>query len=360
MANIITKYITKNPYYNDGKWISGSNFKGFFLHSVGCSQPNPLVFINNWDKASYTNAGINGFIGEDAIYITAPCLETKGKVKRMPHGGKAASNNYYIGFEMCEPSTIKYTGIGANFTIINKAEAQAFVKKTYENAVQLFATLCTFHGKNPLASGVILSHNEAGKQGIASGHVDPEHLWKGVGLSYTMDGFRNDVKTVMNGGSLTGSTATISSVDVNYQAEIIANGALNCRSEPISGAVLLTYPNGTIVTITKEQNGWGYTGTGWISLAYIKKISTPNSGTEDDDMDVKRFEELWLEMRKGLQDNDAGTYSAEARQWATSNGLIAGNGTTINGEPNCMWGDLLTREQFVTVLYRFAQMMGKV
>lgn len=81
---------------------------------------------------------------------------------------------------------------------------------------------------------------------------------------------------------------------------------------------------------------------------------------EDDDMDVKRFEELWLEMRKGLQDNDCSAYSVAARQWATSNGLIAGNGTTVNGEPNCMWQDMLTREQFVTVLYRFAQMMGKV
>ena len=64
-------------------------------------------------------------------------------------------------------------------------------------------------------------------------------------------------------------------------------------------------------------------------------------------------------MRKELQDNDASNYSAEARAWATSNGLIAGNGTTVNGEPNCMWGDVLTREQFVTVLYRWAQMIGK-
>lgn len=80
---------------------------------------------------------------------------------------------------------------------------------------------------------------------------------------------------------------------------------------------------------------------------------------EDDDMDVKRFTELWHEMRKTLQDNDASKYSEEARQWATSTGLIAGNGTTVNGEPNCMWADMLTREQFVTVLYRFAQMMGK-
>lgn len=85
-----------------------------------------------------------------------------------------------------------------------------------------------------------------------------------------------------------------------------------------------------------------------------------NQGTEeDDDMDVKRFKELYAEMRKELQDNDASNYSAEARAWATSNGLIAGNGTTVNGEPNCMWGDVLTREQFVTVLYRWAQMIGK-
>lgn len=93
--------------------------------------------------------------------------------------------------------------------------------------------------------------------------------------------------------------------------------------------------------------------------ALRQEVQTILNGSEDDDMDVKRFEELFLEMRMGLQDNDAGTYSNEARNWATSSGLIAGNGTEINGEPNCMWQDFLTREQFVTVLYRFAQMMGK-
>lgn len=80
---------------------------------------------------------------------------------------------------------------------------------------------------------------------------------------------------------------------------------------------------------------------------------------EDDDMDVARFSELFREMRKDLQDNDSGQYSEAARKWAVETGLIAGNGTTINGEPNCMWQDFLTREQLVTVLYRFAQMMGK-
>ena len=81
---------------------------------------------------------------------------------------------------------------------------------------------------------------------------------------------------------------------------------------------------------------------------------------EDDDMDVARFKEFWGEMRKELQDNDSGKWSEEARDWAISTGLVAGNGTQIDGEPNYMWADVLTREQFVTVLYRFAKKMGMV
>lgn len=193
---IRNKYLTKNPYFNDGRWIAGPAFRGFFLHSVGVGQPDPLVFIRQWDSASYGRAGINGFIGADAVYLTAPCLETPGKVKRMPHAGKPAGNNGYIGFEMCEPAQIHYTR-GASFTVQDKAAAQAYCRKTYQNAVQLFARLCSFHGKNPLQDGVILSHNEAGKRGIASGHVDPEHLWRGLGLPYTMAGFRQDVANAM-------------------------------------------------------------------------------------------------------------------------------------------------------------------
>ena len=46
-------------------------------------------------------------------------------------------------------------------------------------------------------------------------------------------------------------------------------------------------------------------------------------------------------------------------EWAQEVGLITGNGTEIDGEPNCMWEDVLTREQFATVLYRFAKIIGK-
>ena len=77
--------------------------------------------------------------------------------------------------------------------------------------------------------------------------------------------------------------------------------------------------------------------------------------SEDDDMDMERFKEMFLKMREELQDNDASGYSEEARQWAVDNGIIAGSSST---EFNGMWQDMLTREQMVVVLYRFAKLMG--
>lgn len=84
-----------------------------------------------------------------------------------------------------------------------------------------------------------------------------------------------------------------------------------------------------------------------------------NENKEETEMSFEQFKEFWLLLRAELQDNDKGNWSEEAREWAIQNGLIAGNGTEINGEPNYMWQDMLTREQFVTVLFRFAQLMGK-
>lgn len=80
---------------------------------------------------------------------------------------------------------------------------------------------------------------------------------------------------------------------------------------------------------------------------------------EDEDMDAIRFSELFAEMRKEMQDNDCSSYSEEARAWAVSNGLIVGNGVTDDGDPNYMWKDFLSREQMMTILHRFAKLMGK-
>lgn len=79
----------------------------------------------------------------------------------------------------------------------------------------------------------------------------------------------------------------------------------------------------------------------------------------EEDVTHEEWMQHWYELRKSLQDNDSSAYSEEARKWAQKVGLITGNGTEIDGEPNCMWEDVLTREQFATVLYRFAKIIGK-
>lgn len=92
--------------------------------------------------------------------------------------------------------------------------------------------------------------------------------------------------------------------------------------------------------------------------ALRKEVQAIIENGDEEEVTLDQFKQLWYQFRKELQDNDSGDWSKEVRDWAISTGLIAGNGTTINGEPNYMWEDVPTREQLVTVLYRFFTMMN--
>lgn len=187
--NLIESILTKNPCYLAGSKIK---VKGLMLHSVGCSQPSASVFIRNWNTSTnVVQACVHGFIDANTgdVYQTLP-WEHRGW-----HAGGSA-NNTHIGIEMCEPDCITYTK-GANFKCSNTERAKEMVTRTYNSAVELFAYLCNKYSLNPLAEGVILAHNEGYTLGLASNHADPEHLWKGLKLPYTMDGFRKDVKAAM-------------------------------------------------------------------------------------------------------------------------------------------------------------------
>ena len=189
---LIKSILTKNPCYTAGKKIT---VKGLMLHSVGCPQPRASVFINNWNRADYDNACVHAFIdGNDGtVYQTLPWNH---RGWHCASGKNGSGNNTHIGVEMCEPACIKYTG-GSTFTCFDLAAAKAVAKRTYEAAVELFAMLCKEYDLNPTADGVIISHAEGHKRGIASNHGDPEHLWNQLGMGYTMDGFRKDVKAAL-------------------------------------------------------------------------------------------------------------------------------------------------------------------
>lgn len=193
---IIQSILTKNPCYIVGQRIT---VKGLMLHSVGCSQPSAMVFIKQWNPpANGRQVCVHGFIDGNTgdVYQTLPWNY------RGWHGGTLA-NNTHIGVEMCEPSTIKYTG-GASFTDLNPTKSKEVVMRTYNAAVELFAYLCKQYNLDPLKDGVIISHAEGYKRGIASNHGDPDHLWKSYGLS--MDGFRAAVHDRMNPGNTVSSS----------------------------------------------------------------------------------------------------------------------------------------------------------
>lgn len=74
---------------------------------------------------------------------------------------------------------------------------------------------------------------------------------------------------------------------------------------------------------------------------------------EEEMITQAEFEKMYAAMMAKKKDNDSSGYSEDARKWATENGIIQGSGTLPNGQPNFMWEDLMTREQFVTMLYRY-------
>ena len=178
---IIQAFVTQNPLYQQYTRIQ---VRKLVLHSVGCPQPSAVVFARQWQTARYFAHAV--LQADGTVYQVAPwdC--------RLMHVG--AANAYSIGVEMTEPDCIRYTG-GATFVCSDRARALAQVTGTYNTAVELFAQLCTQFGLDPRSD--IISHAEAGKLGIGTDHVDPEHLWRQLSMGYTMDGFRRDVAEAM-------------------------------------------------------------------------------------------------------------------------------------------------------------------
>lgn len=211
---LVQSILTKNPCYTAGRKIT---VKGLMLHSVGCSQPRASVFINSWNQASFGSACVHGFIdGNDGtVYQTLPWSHRGWHCGSGPNG---SGNNTHIGVEMCEPACIRYTG-GSTFTCSDLQTARASVKKTYEAAVELFAMLCEKYNLNPLADGVIISHKEGHTRGIATDHGDPEHLWNGLKMGYTMEGLRKTVQAKMNKADTADSSGTQATVFQNLSEE---------------------------------------------------------------------------------------------------------------------------------------------
>lgn len=115
-----------------------------------------------------------------------------------------------------------------------------------------------------------------------------------------------------------------------------------------------------LLTDRKYLTSDAYLRRGDILVSSGHTVMALENGEKEDDMDKETFTELFREMRKDLQDNDCSDWSEAARQWAVNNGIVQGGAPLPDGSANFMWQDMMTREQLVTVLYRFAQKLGMI
>ncbi|MBR6377812.1 MAG: N-acetylmuramoyl-L-alanine amidase [Oscillospiraceae bacterium] len=194
---LIQAFLTENPCYKANLAKADSRYtafqakgpQGLMLHSVGCNQPSAEVFVKRWNRPECSNVCVHGFIDANtgALWQTLPW-----NYRGWHCGG--SGNNTHVGVEMCESAAIRY-GSGASFTVLDRARALADCARAYRTAVELFARLCLRYKLDPRTA--VCSHKEGAGAGIASGHVDPEHYWKGLGAPYTMEGFRAEVAAAL-------------------------------------------------------------------------------------------------------------------------------------------------------------------
>ncbi len=195
--NLKTLILTNNNCYKSGK---KHTVKGIMVHSTGANNPWLKRYVgpddgllgknqynNHWNipKPGGIQVCVHAFIGKladgsIATYQTLP-WEMVGWHSGSGSLGSAknANNNGYIGFEICEDGLTD----------------AAYFNAVYTEAVELCAHLCKVYGLDPMADGVLITHSEGHKRGIASNHADVMHWFPKHGKS--MDTFRQAVKAAM-------------------------------------------------------------------------------------------------------------------------------------------------------------------
>ena len=185
------QFATNGRYWN----LPTIKINGLVLHSIGCSQPSAQRMANRFNSPD-ARASVQGFIEPGLFIETAPIFKEPGKAKKCYHVGSGPNGSYNssrIGIEMCEPSTLKYTGRGAEFKDLDPAKSKDYIRKVTQTAVEVFADLCMFHH---LSVDRITTHRQANLDGYGSGHVDPTHIWKLI--DYDLNDFRRDVQKAID------------------------------------------------------------------------------------------------------------------------------------------------------------------
>lgn len=199
---LIQCLLTRNDCYKLGRTMAP---KGVMVHSTGANNPTLRRYVqpsaddpdraalleslgrnlygNDWNRPGLSVC-VHSFIGRLADGRVA-AAQTLPWDRRAWHAGVGTSgwsaNDGYLSFEICEDDLTDRT----------------YFETVYREAVELTAYLCRQFGLDPLAAGVVISHAEGYRMGIASAHADVDHWFPRFGKS--MDQFRADVAAELAG-----------------------------------------------------------------------------------------------------------------------------------------------------------------
>lgn len=134
-------------------------------------------YANDWNRSDQPY-GMHAFVGElaDGTVAAVQTLPWNSFLWGCGSGKNGSYNSSHIQFEICEDTS-----------------DAVYTKKAFYAAAELCAHLCKAFG---IPVSKIVSHNEAGRTGYGSTHVDPEHWWSLFG--YSMDGFRKEVQRLLD------------------------------------------------------------------------------------------------------------------------------------------------------------------
>ena len=351
--------------------------QNYYNQFAGIAQEGGNVEMSNSPLVEYTRISPNrssprkNAIDRISIHcVVGQCsIQSLGSI--FAPSSRQASSNYGIGYDgrvgmyveekdrsWCTSSAANDNRAVTIEVASDTTDPYAVTEAAYAGLLNLVTDICKRNGKNKVVwlgdKAKTLAYTPKSNEMVLT-----VHRWfanKACPGNYLYNLHPQIVAEVnrrLAGGSVDTGTA------VSYQVKVTADAGLNCRTAPINGTVIMAYEKGTILNISKEQSGWGFTGTGWVSLEWTEKIASTTPVTEDDeDMTLDTFKKLMNEYRAELRDNDCGDWSKAARDWATSTGLFAGSGNLPDGTPNYMWADMLTREQAAQLFYNFAQKNG--
>lgn len=268
--NIIQKTSSRNTSYNPNR-----NLSYIVIHYTagGSSKAGSAANCASFFATTAVDASADFIVDDATIVQYNPDIKNRrtwhcGGGRQTQNGGSLlgiCKNSNSIGIEVCSTST----NVKANAN----SSAWSFTDAVVEQAAKLTKYLMQTY--NIPIERVVRHYDVTGKwcPGIigwndASGDESKWIAFKNkVSNMQSMGGSGNE-------GDAPAAPGAIPLDPYAARVKIGKDKILNCHAEPnTTSEIIRSYQKNDILAISKEENGWGYTGKGWVTLSDIVKVS---------------------------------------------------------------------------------------